>query len=199
MKTAYSQVASTVGVCVCLSLVSAVGWTADAKAHGAASTSAAAPDAAGKAMQLATKYAQDNKLNWGKAETAIIHGIQVDPQLRRDDVDGTSWVFFKTPKAEEEILWKRVLIVKPDGTIQNLRGPDNKPDDFSPKKAKQIATQHAEDRKLNWGKAEREVDRKDADTYWVFFPTPKQEEEAISKRVLVVKRDGSIADPPRRR
>ncbi len=226
MKAAYAQVARTVGVCVCLSYINSIGWAADGKPQiaqaaqatqatastpatpataatsatsAAATFDATAPDAAEKAMQLASKYAQHTKLNWGKAESAVIHGVQQDPQARRDNVDGTSWVFFKTPKAEEEILWKRVLIVKPDGTVLNLRGTANKPDQFSPKKAKHIAMQYAALRKLNWGKPEREVDRKDADTYCVFFPTPEKEEQVTSKRVLIVKRDGSIADQPRRR
>ncbi len=150
-------------------------------------------------MKLATHYARDHKLNWGQAESAIVNGVQRDPQARRPEVDGTSWVFFKTPKAEEEILWKRVLVVKSDGSILNLRGTNDKPDLFSPKKAKQLATQYARDQKWNWGRAEREVERPDADTYWVFFPTPSQEEQALAKRVLVVKRDGTVSNPPRRR
>lgn len=80
----------------------------------------------------------------------------------------------------------------------NLRGAIDKSDAFTPKKAKQLATQYARDHKLDWGEAEKEVDRKDVDTYWVFFKTPKKEEKLLWKRVLVVKRDGTISYLPRR-
>ena len=188
MKTSQRKIVLSWVSGVCLALMSALGSAADQ----------AAPDTA-TTMKLATQYAQSHKLNWGKAESAIYNGVQTDPQARRPEVDGTSWVFFKTPKAEEDLLWKRVLVVKPDGSILNLRDTNGKAELFSPKKAKQLAAEYARAQKMNWGKVEREVERPDADTYWVYFQTPAEEEQALSKRVLVVKRDGTVSAPPMRR
>jgi hypothetical protein len=156
-----------------------------------------AKDASATAMRLATRYAQSHALHWGKPEKAITQGIQRDASSRRPEVDDTTWVFFRTPKAEEDRLWKRILIVKRDGTVLNLRDGGN-PDAFSPHKVRQLALQYASDQKLGWDEVEWEVERKDADTALVYFKTPTQEEQTLSKRVLIVGRDGSVSGQRRR-
>lgn len=190
------------GVAMCPLLSSTTGHAADvARVAGAASSTALphapAQDASATAMRQATRYAQRHALKWGKAETAITQGVQRDASSRRPEVDDTTWVFFRTPKAEEDRLWKRILIVKRDGTVLNLRDVGNA-DAFSPHKAKQLALQYASEQKLGWDEVEWEVERKDADTALVYFKTPTQEEQTLSKRVLIVGRDGAVAGQRRR-
>jgi hypothetical protein len=74
---------------------------------------------------------------------------------------------------------------------------DDKADEFTQEKAMKLATEHAQKRKLNWGDAEK-AEKKDADTFWVFFKTPEKEEKVVWKRTLVVKRDGKVSLLPRR-
>lgn len=73
----------------------------------------------------------------------------------------------------------------------------DKPEAFTQEKAMQLATQYAQEHKLNWGASET-AEKKDADTFWVFFKTPEKEEQLLWKRTLIVKRDGTVSFLPRR-
>jgi hypothetical protein len=93
--------------------------------------------------------------------------------------------------------WSEILRQEPVLLVSPTAYAEDKPDAFTEEKAMKLATEYVQKRKLNWGDPEK-TEKKDADTFWVFFKTPEKEEKILWKRTLVVKRDGTVSPLPRR-